>query len=88
MRKSQAEQNVILLFRELTIQRESRQFLDSLSCETVKFCRRCWNKKEGAIINADRGERFVSGSVFQERLKRTGAFQYINVIYAPSTCIN
>lgn len=86
MSKVQTEQNGNLLLSELAIQMEDAQFLDSCSCEIVKFGR-YWIREEGAI-NTDRGEKFALGSVFQEGLKGTGAFQYINVIYAPSACIN
>lgn len=82
MSKAQTEQDV----RELAIHMEDAQFLDVCFCEIVKFCR-CWNREERAI-NTDREEKFALGSVFHQGLKDTGAFQYINEIYAPSACIN
>lgn len=58
---AQAEQNVILFLRELAIQKEGRESLDSQSCEVVKFLRRCCNEEEGTI---GREERFALGPGF------------------------
>lgn len=76
---------MILCLRELEIQRAGRQFFDLLSCEIAKFCR-CWKEEEEGS-NAGRRERIAKPSVSVGH-KDAGAFQYINVIYVPSTCIN
>lgn len=84
--KAQAKQDVLVFLGELAIQREGRKSLGPWSCDMVRFLRRCCGERWELLMQPEKKD--LQWTRISVGANGMGASQYINVIYAPSTCIN